>query len=147
AKLRIEGLQADLAKARTAAVLGKFEDSIAGLTKVEDAAKREGYAPLEAEALGELAGVQFTLTSDAKQAEQATVQVELLAERGRDDVMRARTLIALVYYVGILQLRTDEGRKLVEHARAVIKRLASGEQLEARLLGNEASLLAFEGKL
>jgi len=146
AKLRIEGLQADLATARAKADLGQFEDSVAGLGKVTEAAKREAYAPLQAEALVELARVQFMRTGDAKQAEQAMTEAVLVAERGRHDVVRARALIVLVYLVGIVQARTAEGHELVAHASAVIERLVGGEAIEGQLLGNEGQLLAVEGK-
>ncbi|MDQ3299031.1 MAG: tetratricopeptide repeat protein [Myxococcota bacterium] len=147
ARLRIDGLQAELAKGRAASNLGDFETSVAILDRVTTAAQTEVYAPLEAEALLELGRTRFFLDGDAKQAEQILMKAVFAAERGRHDMVRARAWTVLVFLVGIAQARHAEGHELAEHAAAVIKRLVGAEALEGQLLGNLAQLATIEGKI
>jgi tetratricopeptide (TPR) repeat protein/tRNA A-37 threonylcarbamoyl transferase component Bud32 len=144
---RIEHLQAEVARGETAARLGKLDEAIASLERVVAAAKTERYAPLEAEASLWLARNKFRLDVDAKAAEQAVLQALWAADRGHDDVLRARAWIVLTFLVGIAQSRFEEGHRHVEHARATIRRLRNSGSLEGQLLGNEGQLLAAEGKM
>jgi eukaryotic-like serine/threonine-protein kinase len=146
ARQRIESLQAQVAGAVAASRLGDLEASVATLARVIDAAKTEGYAPLEAEARMWHARHQFSLDGDAKAAEQRMFEALWAADRGRDDQLRARALVVLTFIVGIAQSRFEEAHRHVESADAAIRRLSHAEGLQGQLLGNQGQLLAIEGK-
>ncbi len=147
ARGRIDALRDELAKAKTAAEFGKLSDGVAMLESVADRVKSEDYAPLEADALLELARKKFAKTGDPKVAEDLMKQAMLAAERGHADIVRVRAYIVLIFLIGNVQGRSEEAHQLAEHAAAVIKRLANPDGLEGQLLGNLGQLYIQEGKL
>jgi tetratricopeptide (TPR) repeat protein len=143
---RIEQLHAEIVRGETTARLGKLREAVELLDRVVAAAQAEGYAPLEAEASLWLARDRFALDRDPKAAEDAVLKAMWAADRGRDDLVRARALIVLTFLVGIAQSRFEDGHRQIEHAKAAIRRLTGAESLEGQLLGNEGQLLSLEGK-
>ena len=144
---RLDQLQGAIAQSRTASSLGKVKDAIATLDGVIDAAKREGYPAVLAEALIEQGRLKFLVDGDAKAAEKTLLTALWAADRGRDDYLRARAWTLLLFLVGNAQARVDEADALFQHGLATVQRLVGAEGLEAQLLGNRGQMLTMEGKL
>ncbi len=145
AYVRIESLRAELARGVSLFSVGEFKDALAILERVAEGTKREAYPPLEADALLQLARARFTLDGDAKAAEKTALAGLLASEQGRHDRARANAWLLVTFLQGAVLAHFDDAARSSDHAAAVIRGLAGGEILEARLLGYKAQVLTMQG--
>jgi tetratricopeptide (TPR) repeat protein len=142
---RVDALQADLARATALGSAGKYADGREVARAAVDAAAELGYTPLLAEALLEL-GMLLDYAADLEDAEATLHRAVQAAERARDDEVKARAWIQLVFVVGYRQARHEEGLRLADLADAVIDRAGSEDLLRARLSSFRGSVLLTQGR-
>ena len=147
ARSRIQALRSRLAHATALGDTGKVADALAVVSALKPEARALSYPPLMAETLL-LEGDLRLRTSDAPGSTSALLGATAAAMDGRDDRVAAQAAMFLVYAVGYLQQRRDEGRFWGELAQAAIRRSGAEQPvLLARVLTNVASLDHEEGKL
>jgi tetratricopeptide (TPR) repeat protein/tRNA A-37 threonylcarbamoyl transferase component Bud32 len=143
---RTKELRDDLARGASLAGVGKSTEAIEVFESVLAAAKREGQLAIEANALVDLAKLKFRRDRDPVAAEKALTSALLAADRAHDDYLRARAYTVLLFIVGVVQNRFDDGDRLFEQGRAVLGRLVGAEVQEAQMLGNRGQFLLFKGE-
>ena len=143
---RTQALRDELARASSLANVGKADEAIERLRSVLAAAQREGQFAIEAGALVDLAKLEFRRDRDPAAAERALERALLVADRAHDDYLRARAYTVLLFIVGVVQSRFDDGDRIFERGQAVLGRLVGAEVREAQLLGNRGQFLLFKGE-
>ena len=100
-------------------------------------AKAIDYAPSRAKALSAHA-VSHRLKSELSKAEKMGYEAARVAAAAKDDETAAYAWTELVFVVGFMLNRTDEGLVLARSAEAAVQRLGGGTMPRARLLNNLA---------
>jgi len=142
---RVEAVRADVARAKALGSAGKYVDGREVARAAVDASAKLGYPPLEAEALLEL-GLLLENASDPKEAEATLYGAVQAAERARDEEVKARAWMQLVFVVGYQQARHEDGLRLADLADAVIDRVGSGDLLRARVSSLRGDVLLAQGR-
>jgi tetratricopeptide (TPR) repeat protein/predicted Ser/Thr protein kinase len=147
ARSRLRVLRSRLTEATALGDTGRVSDALAVVTPLEPESQALRYPPLTAELLL-LEGDLRQRSSDAPGSASALRGAIAAAMDGRDDQVAAQAAMRLVYTVGYLQQRRDEGRFWGELAQAAIRRSGAAQPvLLARVLTNVSSLAHEEGKL
>jgi tetratricopeptide (TPR) repeat protein len=139
-------VRAGLAQARALRSAGLFEKAQTEVASALAIAREVGQKAALAEAL-ELAGDIEWRRGDADAAEASLESALLAAEASHHDLVAARTWIDLVWVVGVLKGRFDDGLRAARHAEAAIARAGSDPVLESDLLNNRGTLLTERGEL
>ncbi|NVB76780.1 MAG: tetratricopeptide repeat protein, partial [Kofleriaceae bacterium] len=118
---------------------GRWRDATAVAREAVAAAGAITHEPTRA-AAAFLLGEALEGDGAAPESEQALRDAFAAAERGRDDLLAARVATELVFVVGQLQSRYDDGLDWVFHAETQLRRAGGDPEIEARLLGNQAHI-------
>jgi len=136
-------LDRKLAQARARLVAGKNREAVELATKLLPDARALGHAPTLARALL-LQGEALHSRDKNKAAEAALREAAMWADRGRDDMTRARAYALLIDSVGVLQERKADGAVYIQLAQGVAERLDSDE-LRSLVLSNTARYYWWHG--
>jgi tetratricopeptide (TPR) repeat protein len=143
-RTKVDALRMKLWDAKALDDLGKYPEAIAVAKPIVDEARALAYRPLEAEALYQLGELQRRVGEfDASAA--TLDQAVVVATASRHDQIAARASIRRALVIGVEKGRYDEGRVLIQHARAAIERLGGDPRLEAMLAGDFGVLLRKQG--
>jgi tetratricopeptide (TPR) repeat protein len=121
ARGRVAGLRKTLARVRADLTFGKVADGLALAEPALREAHAIGYRPVEAEALY-VAGRLNDVDGKYEPAERLLRDAAIAAEAGRDDLLGARSLISLVWVVGVRRGHHPEAAELARQAEAKIER-------------------------
>lgn len=114
----VAGLQRGLAQTRALAAVGRLDDAAAALPLLAQTADRVGWAPLQAEAFSQQAGVAFA-KGELERAVTLGTEALLAAERGRDFDRAADALLDLTFATRKLG-RFDEALRYVRRCEALL---------------------------
>jgi len=142
-RAKVEGIRKRLAATKAGFDAGRWRESTAEGPALVSEARAIAYKPLLAEALA-LEGAML-LRSDTKAAEQALTDAFWAADASRHDELRAETAAALVYVVGYLQRRFEDGQRWATNASTVLERLGGHELLQAWLLNDLGNVFEAQG--
>ncbi len=142
----LDALRSDLARLEVLGYLGLSDEQLAVATRARDAAQTLGAPRWVAEALLALADAHAR-TWKLDDAQEDLYRAESIADAAGDDVLRARALIKLVYYVGYAQGDSRQAERLYDRAMAALERMGGDLRLEARLRASHGSVLRHAGKL
>jgi eukaryotic-like serine/threonine-protein kinase len=137
---QIEGLRAELARARALEDAGKSAEAIAALTDIVTRARTTGYRPLIAEALHAL-GAAHVANGDAHGAETFLTQAVLEAQAGHHDELLAEATSALIFVRGYAEHDLAGATLWRQLTDASLERIGGNDRLRARALGNWAAAL------
>ncbi len=136
----VEAVRRQMAEAKALLDVGKWDKGLRIATDAVTAARTLEYPPVLAEALdieGELEGK----TMQQPAAERTLYEAVVAAEAGRHEAERARAWTRLVWEVGNVQGRHDEGLRHARIAEAIIGHLGRGqEELRAELHSHRGTI-------
>ncbi len=138
-------LRAQLNEARALKNAGKYQEGLAIVSTVEEAARDLDYPPLHAKSLYLLGELQVH-TGAAAAAEISIRQSIVTATRARDYRVFASALNSLVFIVGYLQARYDEALTLETIIEAARQGLTNPQEIHARSLNNLGTIYAKKGE-
>jgi tetratricopeptide (TPR) repeat protein len=128
----VDAIRTRLAEAKVMQETGRIQEALAVAQGVVEEARAIDYAPIQAEALFQLAFVEFS--SGKSGAAESTLYDALdAAEASGHTLMAAESWSLLVFVVGNLAGRYDEAAAVARRAEAAVKRLGSPRELRARL--------------
>jgi serine/threonine protein kinase/Tfp pilus assembly protein PilF len=142
----VEAVRRKIAEARALSDLGRYEKGIELATAAAASAGALEYAPVLAEALN----VKGKLEGQAmhQQAAERTLHDAIVAaEAGRDEEERARAWTRLVWEVGNVQGRHEEGLRHARIADAIAGHLGRGQdELRAELQSHRGAIFIDQGR-
>ncbi len=142
---QVEGLREKLDTARAWQKAGKFPQSLAQVSALQQKVEQTKYLPLRAEWLFEMGGLQAD-SGDFELAKQSLQQAILFAARAHDDVLRARATITLIHVTGHRQSNYTEARAIGRLAQADVARAGDEPILRARLLSRVGTVMVHQGQ-
>jgi hypothetical protein len=147
ARQKIDAARSLIAGARALMLAGRYAEAQAKATSAVTEARATGYAPVESQALLQLAHDENWRehTDDSKRAYEAAMEA---AERGRDDAVRVAAASELVRVLGYQQHRYADAHRYARQATAILERIGgvAGEPV-AGLANNIGQLYLAENKL
>ncbi len=144
-KERVRELAAEIGRARGLQNVGRYAEALAVAQHVADEAEKLKFAPLEAEALVEVAWVQRS-NGDSEASEKTLYRAAFLADGAGDDRDRAWAWTSLLYGAAYTSKKKDGADLLRQQAIASAKRLPGDVELQATLDGVLGALLLDEEK-
>jgi tetratricopeptide (TPR) repeat protein len=124
---------------------GKWKDATLHGPALVAEARAIGYKPLVAETLAQ-EGAMLIHSNDSTGAEQILTEAFWAADAARHDELRAQTAAVLVYLVGYLQRRFDDGKRWASTAEAVLERMGGHDLHRAWLLNDLGLVFDAEGR-
>ncbi|WP_394850970.1 tetratricopeptide repeat protein [Pendulispora brunnea] len=144
ARARLDDVGERVAQASALEKAGNYGVALeVAVTAVHDAGSL-GYPPLLAEALGYQGNIQMERGEDAQAVSSFYSAIEA-AEIGRDDLAKARALVALLWVLGDHQARFEDARRIAQLAQAAVERAGGDSELRARLAAARQSIVFGEG--
>jgi serine/threonine protein kinase/tetratricopeptide (TPR) repeat protein len=143
---RVEQLRQETATIRALRDAGRYKAALGRAERLGGKARETGYSPLLAESL-ELLGVLQVFAGDAKTAETTLEEAMWAAEATHHDQLAGEISVELMWVVGYLQSRFEEGKRWGHLAEAHVRRIGGNQVLEASLLNNLGILLHRQKKL
>jgi tetratricopeptide (TPR) repeat protein/predicted Ser/Thr protein kinase len=144
---RIDEARSHIARAKALELGGRYAAAQAAASGAVDQARAIGYAPLEAEALLELATVE-KLSGHYGESERIYQAASEAADRGRDDAVRVAAASDMVEVAGVYQPHHAEAHRWARQAAAILERLDDNRGEPAATLAMNVGLLAnAEGQL
>ncbi len=135
----IDRLESQLARSNALYYAGRMKEATEVALSALEPARALGYRPLEARLL--YAAAHATKgQGHSTDAERLAHQAAIAAEAARDDGTAVDAFTLLVYVVGFVQGRVDEGKRWADYAAAALERLGGDTDREISLLGNEVLL-------
>jgi serine/threonine protein kinase len=125
---------------------GKYERAAAAAESALQTARAIEFVPLEADALFRLASIRKDQGKWSESERLFTACVDA-AERARNDLLRAKSAIGLLYVVGSRQRRSAEGARWAHQAEVVLARLGNPSREMAALRAMRALLRLQDGQL
>ncbi|MEM6994520.1 MAG: serine/threonine-protein kinase [Myxococcota bacterium] len=138
--------EAALTQARLQSQIGSHGEALAAALAAKDAARRAGERAALAEAQL-MAGLAHARLGEVALSEEALREAMLVATEVSHDMVAARAAIELVYVVGYLQARPQQGRIWAGHAEALVERLDEPDRVSARLERHLGILASYAGEL
>jgi tetratricopeptide (TPR) repeat protein len=145
ARAEVDKLTSAFAQAQALRDTGKYLEALELAKRLAPDAQKIGYRPLEGEALY-LLGTLQNRTGDEKAAEQSLEAASWAAEAGRDDELKAKISIELLFLLGYRKGRLAEAQQFGRRAAATVERLDQPPLLAAHLEYHLGSLALREGK-
>jgi serine/threonine protein kinase/tetratricopeptide (TPR) repeat protein len=142
----VDRLRTELAEARVACSVGRFNDGLKAVARLEEVAREIGYGPVLAEILLE-AGRLHNERRDAVAAAASFEETVWTAELARHDEVAAEAAVTLVYAVGDNQIRFDAGEIWARHAEMLLRRLGGHDRLWGWLYNNRGAMRMRQGRL
>jgi tetratricopeptide (TPR) repeat protein/predicted Ser/Thr protein kinase len=140
----VEQARTTLARVAVMVDAGQYEDALAKVRPVVEAADETGYGPLQAEAKFWL-GYLLEKTGDPEAAVEPLSQAAFDGQASRHDAIAARAMTVLVFVTGDRLAHIDEALDWARHARAAVSRL-DDPLAEAELLNDEGIALITAGR-
>ncbi|WP_394840383.1 tetratricopeptide repeat protein [Pendulispora rubella] len=143
-RARLDDIGDRVAQAGALEKAGNYARALEIVTAAVRDAGTLGYPPLLAEALGYQGNIQMERGEDAPAVASFYSSIEA-AEIGRDDLGKARALVALLWVVGDHQARFEDARRIAQLAQAAVERAGGDSELRARLAAARHSIFFGEG--
>jgi eukaryotic-like serine/threonine-protein kinase len=144
-RARVDELSRRLAALKARFDAGQWKDAAKeGPQLVSDAAAT-GYKPLIAETLAQ-EGAMLIRSNDSAAAEKTLTEAFWAADAARHDELRAAVAADLVYVVGSLQRRFDDGQRWARTSEAILERMGGHELLQAWLLNDLGTVFEAQGR-
>jgi serine/threonine-protein kinase len=125
--------------------LGRYSEASKAATALRGDVEATGYSPVLAELLNTVGWIQSEIRSPAE-AELTLGDAIAAAEAGGDDIELAKGAESLLFVVGYLEGRFEEGMRWAKLANAALDRSGPGHlQIRAWVVQDEAALLARKG--
>lgn len=135
----VNDVERDLYRAKLRAFAVSPQDSAKILQDVLERARATEYAPLKAAALRELS-VAHSHAGDAETAIETLHGAILEAERGGDELGRAKAWAQLGWVMGYEHNRPDEGLRYLDLAETIGEKLERSTELLATVAGSRAAI-------
>jgi len=141
---KIDAVESELAALRARVAAGRYGQAEPDADRLIERARATGYAPVLADALT-LAGSLQEKLMHGQVAEKLFDEALLAAEAGGDDNLRFDDEVHLVNVVGYVLERDADGHEHAQRAQALLQRLGTDRQREARLSRAMASASWWNG--
>jgi tetratricopeptide (TPR) repeat protein len=141
---KVDELRKRLAELKAKFDAGGYRQSLRNGPALVDEARLVGYEPLMAEALGLLGTMQYK-SNETTAAEASLVEAFRAADSARHDEVRAEVAVDLVYVVGYLGGRFQDGYAWSKTAEAILKRIGGHNLLRAWLLNDLGCVYDLKG--
>jgi tetratricopeptide (TPR) repeat protein len=144
-RTRVEQLRVRVAEARTLGNAARYKEGLVLVDGLISEAEKLKYPPLYAEALVER-GAMLIKTGRYKEAESALVEAYAQAYEGRAYESAFRAAVFLINDVGYWLLQFPDAMRWGRFARAALELLPGRQDLEAKLMREEAQIHVQKGE-
>jgi tetratricopeptide (TPR) repeat protein/predicted Ser/Thr protein kinase len=143
---RVSEVGAQLGRIKALSAAGRYPDAHALAKDAVAVARSTGHRPLEADALVLLADLQER-DGDPKASEQTLYDAVVAAQAGEHRRAEVEAWINLIWSVGLIQDRHEEGRRFARFAQAGLEALGGDARTEAQILNHLGNVMGASGEL